>query len=450
MDENLVSRSMPHDIQSEQALLVAMFRNSACISQVMTAIKPDDFYLDINRDLYTTIFHMVNTGNSVHNLAVRDELLRSGKYTQEQLNQYIEDLYRDTVSAANVQTSIDILQDKSLLRRIAQTAAELTQVIQDGTETGSDLLELAEQRIHSLRQGRNAGGLVHISLVLQDVYAILDERYQNGGKMAGISSGFTDLDTMISGLNKSDLILLAARPAMGKTTFALNILLEAAKKSGKTVAFFSLEMSTQQLGMRLIASESFVDNKHLQTGQLNDQEWEAISLACDSLISTNIVVNDDSAITVADIKSRCRREEDLGLIVIDYLQLMSSAGGRQGGGNRQEVVSDISRALKIMAKELQVPVLCLSQLSRASEKRESKRPVMSDLRDSGAIEQDADIVMFLYREDYYDQESENHNIAQLIVAKNRHGETGDVELGWLPQYSAFQNLSRTGPQAPPY
>ena len=269
-------------------------------------------------------------------------------------------------------------------------------------------------------------------------------RQAQGAEFPGISTGLIDLDRRISGLNNSDLLILAARPGMGKTSLALNIALEAGKNSGKNVAIFSLEMSREQLVLRLISNESFVDNKKLVTGKLNESDWEKVAAAADALNRTKILIDDDSTVSVADINAKCRRVEDLGLVVIDYLQLMQSAGGKsRGNENRQQIVSDISRSLKIMAKELNVPVLCLSQLSRANESRTNKRPMLSDLRESGAIEQDADIVMFLYREDYYEKESENHNLAECIIAKNRHGETRTVELQWLPEYTTFSSIDRT-------
>ena len=336
---------------------------------------------------------------------------------------------------------IEILRDKTLLRRVAEASGELTALIQQGTETGQDVLEAAEQRIYAIRQGRAAQGLTPISQVLLDVYARLEELAASDSAIPGLSTGLTDLDRAISGLNKSDLILLAARPGMGKTSMALNILLEAGKKSGKNVVFFSLEMSREQLALRLISSECFVDNKKLVTGNLGPEDWEKIMVATESLNRSHILIDDDSTVSVADILAKCRRVDNLGLVIIDYLQLMQSAGGRQySGENRQQVVSDISRALKIMAKELDVPVLCLSQLSRANESRSDKRPMLSDLRESGAIEQDADIVMFLYREGYYDKETPNPNLAECIIAKNRHGETRTVELQWLPEFTTFGNM----------
>ena len=274
-----------------------------------------------------------------------------------------------------------------------------------------------------------------------ETYERLNELAASDSAIPGLPTGLVDLDRAISGLNKSDLILLAARPGMGKTSMALNILLEAGKKSGKNVVFFSLEMSREQLAMRLIASECFVDNKKLVTGKLTDDDWEKVAAAADSLNQSKILIDDDSTVTVADINAKCRRVDNLGLVIIDYLQLMQSAGGKtRSGENRQQIVSDISRSLKIMAKELNVPVLCLSQLSRANEGRTDKRPMLSDLRESGAIEQDADIVMFLYREGYYNKDTENPNLAECIIAKNRHGETRTVELQWLPEFTTFGNM----------
>ena len=305
------------------------------------------------------------------------------------------------------------------------------------------VLEAAEQRIYAIRQGRSAQGLAHISSVILNVYERLNELAASDSAVPGLSTGLPDVDMAISGLNKSDLILLAARPGMGKTSFALNMLLHAGKFSGKTVVFFSLEMSREQLAMRLISGESFVDNKKLVTGKLGEEDWTKIAAASAALNQTQILIDDNPSLSVADMNAKCRRVDNLGLVVIDYLQLMTSAGGpTRSGDNRQQIVSDISRALKIMAKELNVPVVCLSQLSRGPESRSDKRPMLSDLRESGAIEQDADIVMFLYRDDYYNDSDENHNLAECIIAKNRHGETRTVELQWLPEYTTFSSIDR--------
>ena len=442
-DEELLLRQLPHSVEAEQAVLGSMLIDPRCVPDVIEQLRPDDFYLKQNKDIYETIYSMFNYSLTIDPVTVLENMRQNGVYDESNSRSYILQLMDTTPTAANVKEYIGIMKDKTLLRRIAETAGDLTAMVQQGTDTGADLLEAAEQRIYAIRQGRANRGLTPISTVLIDVYDRLTELAANDSPVPGLSTGLIDLDMAISGLNKSDLVLLAARPGMGKTSMALNILLHAGKFSGKSVAFFSLEMSREQLALRLISNESFVDNKKLVTGKLSENDWEKVAAAADALNRTRILIDDDSTVSVADINAKCRRVEDLGLVVIDYLQLMQSAGGRQyAGENRQQVVSDISRALKIMAKELNVPVLCLSQLSRAAEGRTNKRPMLSDLRESGAIEQDADIVMFIYREDYYEKETENRNLAECIIAKNRHGETGTVELQWLPEFTTFSSIER--------
>ena len=440
-DEELLLKQLPHSVEAEQAVLGSMLIDARCVPEVIDQLRPDDFYVKQNREIYETIYSMFNYSLTIDPVTVLENMKQNGVYDENTSRGYLLQLMDTTPTAANVKEYIGILKDKTLLRRVAETAGELTVLIQQGTETGQDVLEAAEQRIYAIRQGRASQGLAPISQVLLDVYARLEELAASDSAIPGLSTGLTDLDRAISGLNKSDLILLAARPGMGKTSMALNILLEAGKKSGKNVVFFSLEMSREQLALRLISSECFVDNKKLVTGNLAPEDWEKIMVATESLNRSHILIDDDSTVSVADILAKCRRVDNLGLVIIDYLQLMQSAGGRQySGENRQQVVSDISRALKIMAKELDVPVLCLSQLSRANESRSDKRPMLSDLRESGAIEQDADIVMFLYREGYYDKETPNPNLAECIIAKNRHGETRTVELQWLPEFTTFGNM----------
>ncbi len=442
-EEELLLKQLPHSVEAEQAVLGSMLIDPRCIPEVIDKLRVDDFYLQQNRQIYETIYSMFNYSLTVDPVTVLNNMKQNGYYDENQSPKYVLQLMDITPTAANVKEYIDILKDKTLLRRVAETAGELSDLIRQGTETGQDVLEAAEQRIYAIRQGRSARGLTPISDVLIDVYDRLNELASSDSAIPGMSTGLRDLDRAISGLNKSDLILLAARPGMGKTSMALNILLDAGKRSGKTVAFFSLEMSREQLALRLIAGECFVDNKKLVTGKLNEDDWEKVAVAADSLTQSHILIDDDSSVTVADINAKCRRVDNLGLVVIDYLQLMQSAGGKsRGGDNRQQVVSDISRSLKIMAKELNVPVLCLSQLSRANESRTDKRPMLSDLRESGAIEQDADIVLFLYREGYYNKDTENPNLAECIIAKNRHGETGTVELQWLPEFTTFSDMER--------
>ena len=440
-DEQLLLRQMPHSVEAEQAVLGSMLIDARCVPEVIDQLRSDDFYVRQNREIYDTIYSMFNYSLTIDPVTVLEHMKQNGVYDENTSRGYLLQLMDTTPTAANVVEYIGILKDKTLLRRVGEAAGDLTALIQQGTETGQDILEAAEQRIYAIRQGRAARGLIPISNVLIDVYDRLTELAASESAIPGLSTGLTDLDRAISGLNKSDLILLAARPGMGKTSMALNILLEAGKKSGKNVAFFSLEMSREQLALRLISSECFVDNKKLVTGKLTEEDWEKVAVAADSLNRSRIFIDDDSSVSVADISAKCRRMDNLGLVIIDYLQLMQSAGGRTySGENRQQVVSDISRALKIMAKELDVPVLCLSQLSRANESRSDKRPMLSDLRESGAIEQDADIVMFLYREGYYDKDTPNPNLAECIIAKNRHGETRTVELQWLPEFTTFGNM----------
>jgi len=440
-DEELLLKQLPHSVEAEQAVLGSMLIDPRCVPEVIDKLRPDDFYLRQNKEIYETIYSMFNYSLTIDPVTVLENMKQNGVYDENLSRGYILQLMDTTPTAANVKEYIGILKDKTLLRRVAETAGDLTAMIQQGTETGQDILEAAEQRIYAIRQGRASRGLTPISEVLIDVYDRLNELAASDSAIPGLSTGLRDLDRAISGLNKSDLILLAARPGMGKTSMALNILLDAGKKSGKTVAFFSLEMSREQLALRLISGECFVDNHKLVTGKLEEDDWEKVAVACDSLNRANILIDDDSSVTVADINAKCRRVDNLGLVVIDYLQLMQSAGGNtRSGDNRQQIVSDISRSLKIMAKELNVPVLCLSQLSRANESRQDKRPMLSDLRESGAIEQDADIVLFLYRDGYYNKDSENPNLAECIIAKNRHGETRTVEMQWLPEFTTFSDI----------
>ena len=346
-----------------------------------------------------------------------------------------------TPTAANVREYASIVRDKSLLRSIAQTAAEIQATALAGEGEAGYIAELAEQKIYNIRHGREVKGLTPLKSALLDLYAMLDERSKSDSDIPGISTGFHELDRQLTGLNKSDLILVAARPGMGKTAFALNLALNGAKASQKDVVVFQLEMSKDQLASRFLSSQAMVDAQKLKTGALDDDDWMKIARASNVLSKLRIYVDDNPSITVAEIKAKCRRLGDgLGMVVIDYIQLMQSGGKRND--NRVQEVAEISRGLKIMAKELNVPVVCLSQLSRAAENRADKRPMLSDLRESGAIEQDADIVMFIYRDDYYDAESEDKNIAEIIIAKNRHGSTGTTNLQWVGQYTTFSNPDR--------
>ena len=438
--EDLLSRQVPQSMEAEQAVLGSMLIDSRCVSEVIGILKPEDFYLRQNREIFETIYSMFNYSQVIDPVTVLNKMKEAGLYDEAVTSKYLMQLMEITPTAANVKQYACIVRDKALLRQVSEAATEINETVYEGVGSAEDILEAAEKKIFALRKGNGADALERISTVLVKLFDRLNELAQSDSEFPGEPTGLRDLDKRINGLNKSDLILIAARPGMGKTSMALNILSNVAKKTGKTVAFFSLEMSREQLAMRLVSNESFVDNQKLVTGKLDEEEWGKIGVAASALSQTDIRVDDNPTITVAEMNALCRRLDNLGLVVIDYLQLMTSSGSGKNSENRVQVVSDISRSLKIMAKELNVPVVCLSQLSRANESRADKRPMLSDLRESGAIEQDADQVLFLYRDDYYNENSEEKNVAECIVAKNRHGETGTVKLQWLPQYFTFTDL----------
>ncbi len=436
-EEELLSRQMPQSLEAEQAVLGSILIDSRCLVDVIGLVKPEDFYLQQNREIFEAIYTMFNYSQTIDPVTVLDKMRELGTY-HDHSRDYILQLMEITPTAAHAVRYANIVRDKAMLRGLAQAATDISEIVHDGVGTPAEMLESAEKKIYALRKGERGDSLEHIGKVLHKVFDRLTELSQSDSAIPGLSTGMRDLDMKINGLNKSDLLLLAARPAMGKSAFALNIGVNVAKKYKKTVAIFNLEMSREQLAMRLLASESFVELQKLATGKLSEEEWTKLCMASTALSQTDIRIDDNPSVTVADINAKCRRLDNLGLVIIDYLQLMQGSGyGKGGGDNRVTVVGEISRSLKIMAKELNVPVICLSQLSRAVESRTDKRPILSDLRESGAIEQDADSVMFLYRDEYYHENSEDKGVAECIVAKNRHGETGTVKLQWIGQYQTF-------------
>ena len=441
MADELLARQLPQSLEAEQAVIGAMLIDPACVAEVIELLRPEDFYAEEHQRIFETIYSMFNRARKIDPVTVLDQLKAQGYYDDAGGRAYLMQLMEVTPTSANVKEYAAIVRDKSMLRAIATAAGEIQTMAFSGAGSAAEIAELAEQKIYAVRQGREIKGLAPIKSIIMDLYAQLDERSRSDSDIPGLTTGFRDLDVALTGLNKSDLILVAARPGMGKTAFALNIALNAAKASGKAVAVFQLEMSKDQLAARFLASEALLDSQKLKTGNLNQDDWIKIARATSVLAKTHLFVDDNPAITVAEIKAKCRRLGDsLGLIVIDYIQLMQTGGRRSE--NRVQEVAEISRGLKIMAKELNVPVVCLSQLSRAAEQRADKRPMLSDLRESGAIEQDADIVMFIYRDDYYDAESDDKNVAEIILAKNRHGATGTVELQWIGQYTTFSSRDR--------
>ena len=440
MDE-LFGRQMPHSREAEQAVLGSILIDSRCAPQVISALKPGDFYTELNRGIYEVICSMFNFARPIDAVTVLDEMKLQGIYNAQSSQSYLIELMNVTPTAANVMRYVEIVRDKALLRGIATVASEITAAVNEGTGAGEDVLENAERKIYALRQGKTIGGLEPISSILGEVYQNLAELSRTKGGIPGLPTGIGELDETIMGLKDSDFIILASRPGMGKTSLALNMALNVGKKTGKAVAIFSLEMSRQQLATRLLSSEAFVDSKKLQTGMLSREDWQKLSAATAAISRTKLYIDDNSVVTVSDMNAQCRRISGLGLVVVDYLQLMTSATG-EGSESRLQAVAEISRMLKIMAKELNVPVLCLSQLSRASTQRQDKRPMLSDLRESGSLEQDADIVLGLYREDYFNKESEEHNKAELIVMKNRHGNTGTIPVQWIPEYTTYASVER--------
>ena len=441
--DDLLHRQIPHSTEAEQAVLGSMLIDARCVADVIGALRADDFYSTVNKDIFETIFSMFNFAMAIDPVTVLDQMRIGGVHNDDSPG-YIRDLMLITPTAVNVMEYAAIVKDKSLLRAIADAGGDISSMAISGEGGAMNILEAAEKRVYALRQGRSREGLEPVSKVLVGVYEQISTAARSGSGIPGLTTGLHDVDRSIMGLNKGDLVLIASRPGMGKTSIALNIALHAARTSGKTVAVFSLEMSREQLAMRLLSSESFIDGKKLQTGRIKPDEWRRLAEAASSISSSDMLINDDASLTVADMNAQCRRITSLGLVVVDYLQLMQSASGARGnqGENRVQIVSEISRMMKIMAKELNVPLICLSQLSRANESRQNKRPLLSDLRESGAIEQDADIVMGLYRDDYYNKESETPNLAELIILKNRRGETGTVELQWLPEFTNFSSLER--------
>ena len=437
MDEELLSRQQPQSLEAEQAVLGSILIDSRCITDVVGIVRPEDFYLQQNREIFEAIYTMFNFSQTIDPVTVLDKLKELG-YHHDNSRDYILQLMEITPTAAHAVRYANIVREKAMLRGLGQAASDITEMVYEEVGTASEMLESAEKKIYALRKGEYGDSLEHVGTVLHRVFDTLTELSQSESPIPGLSTGLRDLDTKINGLNKSDLVLVAARPAMGKSTFSLNIGLNVAKKYNKTVALFNLEMSREQLVLRLMSSESFVELQKLVTGKLSDEDWVKLCMASAALSQTDIRVDDNPTVTVAEMNAKLRRLDNLGLVIIDYLQLMNGSGyGKSSGENRVQVVGEISRSLKIMAKELNVPVICLSQLSRAVESRTDKRPIMSDLRESGAIEQDADVIMFLYRDEYYNPNTEDKGVAECIVSKNRHGETGTVKLQWIPQFQTF-------------
>ena len=435
---DMAGSSLPYSLEAEQSVLGAALVDPSCIATLFESLRPGVFYRDEHVQLFEIMLRLFTTGHPVDFVTVLEGACREEIFPSEaDAKVYLTQLTQIVPSTRNVEAYANIVREKSYLRALMSAAQEIIDNARLSGEDAQTIMDAAEQRIFDIRSEQHGSKLIPIGTILIDVYDRLQRLSGDSverAKYLGIPTGFTDLDRVMTGLNKSDLVLLAARPGMGKTSFALNIASNVAIKSGKKVAIFSLEMSREQLVERIMSGEALVEGPKMRTGELSHTEWKSLADCAKKLAAAPIFVDDTAAITVPEMKARLRRIRDVDFVIIDYLQLMSTGGRNE---NRVQVISEITRSLKVMAKELNIPVLVLSQLSRQPESRSDRRPLLSDLRDSGSIEQDADLVLFLYREAYYDRDTEEQGAAECIVAKNRHGETGVTKLGWDGAHTRF-------------
>lgn len=432
-------KSMPQNIEAEQCVLGSMIADKSSIARATETLKPEDFYKEAHKEIFSAIVALyqkdigVDLVTLAENLKSNDKLDAAGGIT------YISQIYSSVISTANVQYYIKIVKEKSNLRKLIKASSEIMEDCYNKQDDVGKVIESAEKRIFDIADNRSRGDFELMRNVLERGVVEIEKLFNNKGSVTGVPSPFPELDEKTSGFQKGDMILVAARPSMGKTTFALNLAEHAALREGRSVAIFSLEMSKEQLAYKLLCSEANIDMLNLRTGNLNDNDWESIARATGPLSTAKIYVDDTPDLSIFEMKSKCRRlkiEKGIDMIIIDYLQLMVGNNTE----NRQQEVSEISRSIKALAKEMNCPVIALSQLSRAPEARSDHRPMLSDLRDSGSIEQDADVVMFLYRDEYYNKDTEDKNVAECIIAKQRNGPTGVVKLSWLGQYSKFARL----------
>ena len=433
----------PYDIEAEQAVIGSMLTDKDAVIAAVEVLREDAFYRDDNKAIYEAIINLYNKSEPIDIITLKDELESMNKFEQVGGYEYLASLPDKVPTTANVQKYIKIVEEKSILRNLIKTANEIIDLGYNSTEEVEDIMDNAEKKLFAIMQSKNQKSYTTIKDALIESFAKLEELYNRKQHITGVPTGFIELDYKTAGLHGSELILLAARPAMGKTAFALNIATNAALRANVPVAIFSLEMSKEQLVNRILCSEAMVDSNKVRTGKIEEGDWVKLAGAIGPLSESQIFIDDTPGISIMEIRTKCRKlkmEKDIGLVVIDYLQLVQ--GSNKRSGSREQEISEISRSLKILAKELDVPVIALSQLSRAVEQRPDHRPMLSDLRESGAIEQDADIVIFLYRDDYYNKESEKKDIAEVIIAKQRGGSLGTVDLLWMGNYTKFVNLEK--------
>jgi len=442
LEEAVLKRVLPHSIEAEQSVIGSMLMDREAIVVASEIVNGDDFYSKQYGILFETMVELHEEGKPVDLVTLQDRLKEKDVPPEVSSLEFVRDLITAVPTSANIKHYANIVAEKSTLRKLIRLNEEIANTCYAGKENLEYILEDTEKRVFELVQKRNTGDYVPIRQVVMNAMDRIEKAAKNKGAVTGIATGFIDLDYKTAGMQPSDLVLIAARPSMGKTAFVLNIAQHVAFKEKKTVAIFSLEMAKEQLVNRLFSLESKVDSQHIRTGNLNDSEWEKLIETAGIIGKSNLIIDDTPGISIAELRSKCRKyklEHNLSMIIIDYLQLMSGSGKTE---SRQQEISDISRSLKSLARELSVPVIALSQLSRAVEQRPDHRPMLSDLRESGAIEQDADVVMFIYRDDYYNKDTELKNISEIIIAKQRNGPIGTVNLVWLPDYTKFANMQK--------
>ena len=444
MNENIISRMPPSDAQAEQAVLGSMLVDKDAILTVIEILLPEDFYRPEHQEIYSAMLDLYNKNEPVDLLTLKAQLELRGKYDTINGFEYLVSLNNPMYSIANVESYAKIVEEKSVLRKLISSSNEISKLSYEGNESAQDILEKAEKNVFAIGEGKSEKTYKFLKDTLKTTLDNIEENAKREGGLVGLTSGFNDLDNMTLGFCPGQLIIVAARPGMGKSAFMLNIATNAALKANAAVVYFSLEMSKDELTGRILASETLVDSQKIRSGKLDDTDWINLTNGYDALSNAKILLDDSVGYSPMELRARCRRlkmEHDIKLIVVDYLQLMNA--GKTGNNSRQQDISEISRSLKMLAKELGVPIIAASQLSRAPEQRsDDHRPMLSDLRESGSIEQDADMVIFIYRDEVYNQETEKKNIAEIILAKNRAGRMGTVELLWLGQYTKFVNIDK--------
>jgi len=442
MENEVVNKVQPNDTLAEQAVLGSMLSDKDAVQTALETLGPEDFYREDNKEIFAAMQDIYTVGKEVDIITVGEQLKLRGTLERVGGTQNLATLIDNVPTTSNVARYVEIVKQKSLSRSIIKVNNDILKIAYDQTEDVDSILEQAEKNIFDIAQNRNTKDYAVMKDILITTLDNIEKMQNKKTRLSGMESGFYDLDEKISGLNNSDLIIVAARPAMGKSAFVLNIATYVAMHNKVPVMIFNLEMSKEQLANRILSGEAEVDNKKIANGDLSPDEYVKVAEGMNRLAGTQLYIDDSSVLSPSEIRAKCRKaklEKNIGLVIVDYLQLMEA---KSPSGSRQQEISEISRGLKILAKELDVPVIALSQLSRATEARADHKPMLSDLRESGSIEQDADIVLFIHRDDYYDQESENKNMAEIIVAKNRHGETGTVKLGWEGKYTRFSNLAK--------